>query len=656
MSQFQTSLLNNKYEIIRQLGKGNMGSVYLVRRKTDGKELVVKKLIFSSGTGLNKEDTKELFEREINFLSRFNHRGLPQIHGTFREDEEDYLLLEYIKGETLEDILNRKNGPLPVEKAIKWTIEIAEILDYLHNFFEAPIIYKDLKPSNIIITPGGKPRLIDFGASRYYDPEKISDTHRLGTPGYAAPEQYKGRTSTQSDVFSLGVILYQMLTDYDPTVTPLKFPDMALLNPLIPEKLESIIKNAIEKDHLKRCISAMELKESLEKYMGIKKPALLPEYLSYNSSLCIWESFVNFFRDLKKKPLTCPVWGAFNYLSFTIFVRQFALMLNEGFSTAASLDILYGETGNKKIRKATAIISKKVKNGSALSASLSHLPGLFSPLFISLVKAGEGGQKPGIFLNKLSNFLDVNLKLEKNILSIRNSTYFIAGMAAGLLSVITNHILPTFVSLYEGMDLCLPLSTRLVIGYTKAARNLHITVLFIICAVTGAIIFKKYIKTRAGRRWYDKFKCSLPLVGSINRKIAISRFCRTLALLLSSKVPMKEALNIAGQSCGNELIAKKIKETAEVIDRGKNIVIPLGRTDFFPPLTIELIAKGYEKNNLVPLLYEISDIYDNELELALKYLGKKLKYIIIMGVILLVGYIVFSIFRPMCPHTCCTIK
>jgi len=328
--------LDNRYDVISHLGKGTMGSVYLVKRKSDEKELVVKKLIITSTSGLSERSAREIFQREFELLKRFYHPGLPEVYDTFRQDEQDYLALEYIKGETLEDIINKNNEPFPVAQALKWVIEIAEILDYLHNSFEAPIVYKDLKPSNIIITPEGKPRLIDFGTSRYYNPDKHSDTHRLGTPGYAAPEQYqkKGQTNPQSDLFSLGVILFQLLTTYDPTVTPLKFPSMRSLNPSITDKLEKIIKKSIQLEPLNRYISVMELKEELEKYVGIKKT--VSPYFSYKAS-----------NTAGSKVYT---WSSMNSVLITS-VRELALMLNSGFTVMSGLDLLYEEAKNAKLRK-----------------------------------------------------------------------------------------------------------------------------------------------------------------------------------------------------------------------------------------------------------------------------------------------------------------
>ena len=257
------NVLNNIYRVIKLLGKGSMGNVYLVERIKDDKKFVIKELIFTESAGIDPDTSREIFFREAEFMVKFDHRGLPEMHGIFSQDEKDYLVMDYIEGKTLEEIIS--NETIEKDKAIKWTVEVSEILDYLHNSFHNPIVYRDLKPSNIIITPKGEARLVDFGIARYYNPDKNTDTFSYGSPGYAAPEQYKGRgqTSPQSDVFGLGVILFQMLTGYDPTIKPFTFPHMELSD----RKLEDTVMRAIELNPVKRYISVMEFKEALEKYL-----------------------------------------------------------------------------------------------------------------------------------------------------------------------------------------------------------------------------------------------------------------------------------------------------------------------------------------------------------------------------------------------------
>ena len=269
------TILNNIYRVVRLLGSGAMGNVYLVERIKDDVRFVVKELNFSKACGIDETTAKEIFFREAEFMVNFNHAGLPKTCGIFTEQGLDYLTMDYIEGKTLEEILTSSKKPLSEEKAVKWTGELCEILDYLHNSFKAPIVYRDLKPSNIIITPDDKLKLVDFGIARYYNPDKSTDTFSYGSPGYAAPEQYRGRgqSSPQSDVYGLGVILYQMLTLYDPSVKPFTFPSMKTLNPSVRPGMEDIIRRAIEMEPLKRYISVNDFRDSLLKYTGADKIA-----------------------------------------------------------------------------------------------------------------------------------------------------------------------------------------------------------------------------------------------------------------------------------------------------------------------------------------------------------------------------------------------
>ena len=161
------TLLKNTYKILQHLGRGAMGNVYLALDTTISKKLVLKELIFTSFSSLDEESAKKLFLQEAEIMERLTHSGLPDFYEKFTDSGRDFLVMEYIEGKTLEEKLS---GSINLGDAIKWTIELSEILDYLHNSFNPPIIFKDLKPSNIIITPSGSARLIDFGISRFYDP------------------------------------------------------------------------------------------------------------------------------------------------------------------------------------------------------------------------------------------------------------------------------------------------------------------------------------------------------------------------------------------------------------------------------------------------------------------------------------------------------
>ncbi|MEQ8188080.1 MAG: type II secretion system F family protein [Candidatus Eremiobacterota bacterium] len=618
--------LDNRYDVISHLGKGTMGSVYLVKRKSDEKELVVKKLIITSTSGLSESSAREIFQREFELLKRFSHPGLPEVYDTFRQDEQDYLALEYIKGETLEDIINKNNEPFPVVQALKWVIEIAEILDYLHNSFEAPVVYKDLKPSNIIITPEGKPRLIDFGTSRYYNPDKNSDTHRLGTPGYAAPEQYqkKGQTTPQSDLFALGVILFQLLTMYDPTVTPLKFPSMRSLNPSIPDRLEKIIKKSIQLEPLNRYISVMELKEELEKYVGIKKT--VSSYSSYKA-----------VNTADSKVYT---WDSLNPVIIT-FVRQFAMMLNSGLTVMSGLDRLYEGAKNCKLRKILNPLREEVKNGSDLYDAFGRIPVMLPPLFINMIKAGERTENLKGTINKLADLMEIDLKLEKQFYRVTKSLFIGLIMITGIVLYTFTSILPAFIDLFEGMDIALPLLTRILIFITKTINNPFFRLSFI----TILIIIIAAFNSRKGKILYDRIKLYIPVMGPLYKKAAISRFCRAFGALNSSNIPVRDSLNIAAKSTGNKFITQKIE--ANNIITGGNIALSLEMTGFFPEMIYQSIETEEENGKLAETFFKISDDYNTIIKFRLEKLLPIVKTIlIILTVLAIVGFIGDWIFMP----------
>ena len=274
MELSQGTILNSKYNIIRLLGKGGMGNAYLADTLCQPYMRIVIKELNPSLAGFDDiEQAGEMFKKEADFMKRFSHDGIPKIFDFFNENHRDYLAIEYIDGQTLEEILKSAPEMVTIEKSISWTIEIADIMDYLHNSFEFPIVYRDIKPANIVITQMGKVKLIDFGIARYYNPDKSIDTFRLGSPGYAPPELYKGhvQSSPQSDIYSLGVLLFQMLTKYDPSERPFNFPPMKSLCPEIPEKLEKVILKSIEIQPLNRYLSMKDFKEALMDYRGIKE-------------------------------------------------------------------------------------------------------------------------------------------------------------------------------------------------------------------------------------------------------------------------------------------------------------------------------------------------------------------------------------------------
>ncbi|GAC1434279.1 MAG: hypothetical protein PVS3B3_33370 [Ktedonobacteraceae bacterium] len=219
-------LLHNRYRLLSRLGQGGFGSVFKAENTLSQNKIVAIKEIRL--TGLQQQevlDATASFNREVQVLSDLRHPGLPRLYDYFTDADHWYLVMDFIEGETLERHLEQTIGGhfLRLTDVLRIGIQLCIVLDYMHTH-QPPIIFRDLKPSNVMLIPNGSVRLIDFGIARYFKPGQFKDTIALGSPGYAAPEQYgKAQTTPYADIYSLGALLHQMLTGNDPTETPFRF-------------------------------------------------------------------------------------------------------------------------------------------------------------------------------------------------------------------------------------------------------------------------------------------------------------------------------------------------------------------------------------------------------------------------------------------------
>ena len=336
-----------------------------------------------------------------------------------------------------------------------------------------------------------------------------------------------------------------------------------------------------------------------------------------------------------------------NEQALTVFSRQFATMINAGLAMVRCLDILSEQTEDKKLQQTLIQVRRDVEGGSTLSAALQKHPNVFSTLYYSMVKAGEMGGVLDEVLERLAGFMEKDFALKKKVKSALTYPVVILIMALGIVFFLVTYILPTFVALFEGMNLQLPLPTRILIGTTKAVRDPVFLVIGLVVIVGGVFVGKAYLKTDAGKKQYDLLKLNIPVFGLLNKKVAISRFCRTLGTLLSSGVPIMQALEIVGKASGNEIIAMTVSNIRESIREGESIASPLGASGMFPPMVTQMVAVGEETGNLDAMLSKISDFYDTEVDYLLSSLTSMLEPIMIVGMGGIVGFIVISVFMPL---------
>jgi len=262
-------LLHNRYRIMQKLAQGGQSAVYLVLDTVDGgKQRAIKEMSEANLGPVEREKAINDFMREAEMLRTLDHTALAKVYDSFVDSHKHYLVMEYVRGHNLEDELIETGRPLEWERVAKWGCMLCDVLGYLHSRVPA-IIYRDLKPANVMLLPDGNLKLIDFGIARWLHPLRAHDTSQLGTDGYAPLEQYNARSEPRSDLYALGASLYHLLTGRIPEAAPLRIAGQSLtpvrsINSRVPEPLERVILRSLNLQAQDRFTDAQQMREALE--------------------------------------------------------------------------------------------------------------------------------------------------------------------------------------------------------------------------------------------------------------------------------------------------------------------------------------------------------------------------------------------------------
>lgn len=255
--------LAGRYVIQDLLGQGGMGAVYLVSDKHIPEKKWAVKELWDYGDPATRELIQKQFKREASILATLDHPNLPRITDYFVDNNKEYLVMDYVEGKTLEEKLGEDPGTLDIERGLVILSQLIDVLEYLHGRLP-PIIFRDLKPANIMLTPDGNVKLIDFGIARIFSAGKQKDTVIMGTPGYASPEQYGTKQSdVRSDIYGLGATLYFAMTGQDPADDPFHFDSPSKFNSDITERLNNAILKCVQMDPGERFSNVGEIREYL---------------------------------------------------------------------------------------------------------------------------------------------------------------------------------------------------------------------------------------------------------------------------------------------------------------------------------------------------------------------------------------------------------
>ncbi len=328
-----------------------------------------------------------------------------------------------------------------------------------------------------------------------------------------------------------------------------------------------------------------------------------------------------------------------------VFTRQLSTIVSAGLPLLQGLDILAEQTDDVNFSAVIESIGQDVESGETFSSSLGRYPKVFPDLYVSMVRAGEaGGDLDGVLL-QLADYLEATEELKRRIKSAMTYPVVAFSMIVLIAAGLVVWVVPQFAEIFSSFGRQLPAPTRILIATSEVLRSWRALVLVgvVVAIVTGV---KVYAKTPVGRLNLDTLKLRLPVFGMLLRKVAISRFARTLSTLTRSGVAILQALEIAERTSGNEVFARAVRQAGDSVRSGETLADPLERSEQFPRMVTRMIAVGEKTGALEQMLMKISDFYDSEVRAAVDSMTSLIEPILIMMMGLVVGSIVVALFMP----------
>jgi type IV pilus assembly protein PilC len=333
-----------------------------------------------------------------------------------------------------------------------------------------------------------------------------------------------------------------------------------------------------------------------------------------------------------------------NHKNLAVFVRQFSVMIDAGLPLVQCLEILGNQEEDRNFAATILQTRTDVESGASLADAMRKHPKAFDPLFTNMIAAGEAGGILDTILKRLATYIEKAVKLSGQVKSAMIYPIAVVVIAGLVVGVILWKVIPTFAQLFAGLGADLPLPTRVVIVLSNSLVSYFPIIAVAVVGIGWA--FKTYYKTTAGRRVMDATLLKAPILGNIMRKIAVARFCRTLATLISSGVPILDGLEITAKTSGNAIIEDAVMSTRKSIERGETISAPLKETAVFPPMVTQMISVGEATGALDTMLAKIADFYEEEVDTAVAGLLTLLEPIMIAMLGIVVGGIVIAMYLP----------
>ena len=330
----------------------------------------------------------------------------------------------------------------------------------------------------------------------------------------------------------------------------------------------------------------------------------------------------------------------------TGFTRQLATLVDAGLPLLRGLRVLEKQERNRTLKDILGDLSLAIEGGSTFSEALAQHPKVFNRLFVNMVKAGELGGVLEVVLKRLAEFSEKAQKIKGKVKAAMFYPTAVMIVAIGILALLMLFVIPRFRDVFAGMDMKMPWFTMFVLGISQAIKDHFLETAGVVAGLV--IIFLVIInKSKLGRTIWDKFKLKVPVFGPVVSKVSIGRFTRTLGTLVSSGVPILQALTIVKETAGNVIIANAISGVHESVKEGETITAPLEASGVFPPMVVSMVDVGEQTGALPEMLLRIADNYDEEVDNAVSAMTSLLEPIMIVFLAVIVGSIVIAMFLPL---------
>ena len=349
----------------------------------------------------------------------------------------------------------------------------------------------------------------------------------------------------------------------------------------------------------------------------------------------------------KGKEFNMPTFGgSVKAKELAVFTRQFSVMIDAGLPLVQCLEILAGQQENQTFQKVLVGTRGAVEGGATLSAAMRQYPKVFDALYVNMVEAGETGGILDTILQRLSTYIEKNVKLQRAVKSALVYPVGVLTVAAAVITLLLWKVVPVFATLFTRLGVDLPLPTRIVIAMSNFVGSYF--GLLLLVAIAGIIFgMKVWYGTKQGQYAIDATILKLPILGLLMRKIAVARFTRTLGTLISSGVPILEGLDITARTAGNAVIERSLQKVRKSLEEGKSLTEPLRESEVFPGMVTQMIGVGEQTGAMDAMLQKIADFYEEEVDAAVKDLLTALEPVMIVFLGLVVGGVVISMYLPL---------